>query len=342
MYLPCCCRCLQQIPRGSKNARATVTALRDIFSRHGLPEIIVSDNGPQFTATEFQRFCSNNGILHRTSAAYKPSTNGQAERVVQILKSAIKQAHVTNADVADVIARYLLIYRNTPHSTTGEPPSMLLMGRRLRTHLDLLTPSVEKHVEARQYSTMLSRTAHRGLRQFNAGDTVLARNYGRGEKLVRGVITEVLGSRHYIVKVAGNLWKRHVDQLLRRPQDTSPVCRPPVFEQWSVPLDVPANMDQPCEMVPDSTIPFVPVSPAVTLDESPLVVTQEDSHLANKVSTLSKPTSSLPEISDPVTADDSLLVHQGSSCEKLVNTEKRYPTRTTHRLPSYLKDYEIK
>ena len=164
------------------SARATVTALQDIFSRHGLPEIIVSDNGPQFTATEFQRLCSNNGILHRTSAACKPSPNGQDERVVQILKSAIKQSHVTNADVAAVIAKYLLVYQNMPHSTTGEPPSMLLMGRRLSTRLDLLTPSVEKHFEARQYSTMLSCTAHRGLRQFNAGDTVLARNYGRGEK----------------------------------------------------------------------------------------------------------------------------------------------------------------
>ena len=90
------------------------------------------------------------------------------------------------------------------------------------------------------------------------------------------------------------------------------MCRPSVFEQRSVPLDVPANMDQPCRMVPDSTIPFVPVSPTVTLDESPLVVTQEDSHLANKLPTVAKPTSSLPEISDSVTADDSLLVHPGS------------------------------
>ena len=40
----------------------------------------------------------------------------------------------------------------------------MLMGRRLRTRLDLLIPSVEKHVEAREYSTMVSPTAHRGLR----------------------------------------------------------------------------------------------------------------------------------------------------------------------------------
>ena len=120
------------VKMNSTTVRTTITALCDIFSRHGLPEIIVSDNGPQFTAKEFQQFCSDNGILHRTSAAYKPSTNSQAERVVQILKSAIRQAQLTNTDVATVLAKYLLVYRNTPHSTTGESPSMLLMGRRLQ------------------------------------------------------------------------------------------------------------------------------------------------------------------------------------------------------------------
>ena len=79
----------------STTSTSTVNALRDIFSRYGLPEIMVSDNGPQFIARKFQQFRRKNGIMHRTSAAYKPSTNGQAERVVQILKSAIAQARVT-------------------------------------------------------------------------------------------------------------------------------------------------------------------------------------------------------------------------------------------------------
>ena len=99
---------------------------------------------------EFEEFCSNNGILHRMSASYKPSTNGQAERVFQILKSAIMQAQLTNEDVSGVIAKYLLVYRNTPHSTTGEAPSLPLMGKRLRNRLHLLLPSAEKHVDARQ------------------------------------------------------------------------------------------------------------------------------------------------------------------------------------------------
>ena len=149
-------------------AQTTITALRDIFSRHGLLKILVSDNGAQCDARDFEQFCSNNGILHRISAAYKPSTNGQAERVVHILKTAIKQVQLTNKDVSAVIAKYPLVYRSTPHST----PSLLLIGRRLRTRLHLLIPSVEKHVEGRQYSSMVNRTAKRGLRQFHAGDVV--------------------------------------------------------------------------------------------------------------------------------------------------------------------------
>lgn len=166
------------------------------------------------------------------------------------MKSAIKQAHLTNADVDTVIANHLLVYRATPHSITGEPPSLLLMGRRLRNRLDLLTPSVEKYAEARQYSTMVSCTAHRGFRTFNASDSVLARNFGRGGKWVRGVVTEVLGSRHYIVKVAGNLWKRHIDQLLRRPTDVASTGGYLASEYQST-LDVCPDMDQPCEIVPD-------------------------------------------------------------------------------------------
>ena len=211
----------------------------------------MSDNGPQFTATEFEQFCTSTGILHRSSAAFKSSTNGQAERVVQILKSAIKQARLIIADLDAAIANHLLVYRTTPHSTTGEPPSLLLMGRRLRNRLDLLTPSVEKYVEARQYITMLSRNAHRGFRTFSAGDSVLATNFGRGGKWVSGVVTEVLGSRHYIVKVAGSLWKQHIDQLLRRPTDVASTGGYLASEYQSLPLDVCPDMDQPCEIVPE-------------------------------------------------------------------------------------------
>ena len=85
---------------------------------------------------------------------------------------------------------------------------------------------------------MVNGTAKRGLRQFHAGDVVHARNYGRGKKWLPGVVTEVLNSRHYMVKVFGYLWKRHVDQLPRRPIDDTPPANSPAIQRHFVPNDV--------------------------------------------------------------------------------------------------------
>ena len=188
---------------------ATISVLCEVFSRQGLPEILVLDNGPQFAYSEFQEFCAQNGIRHRTSSPYKPSTNGKAERVIQILQTALKQAHLMGTNVDTVLARYLLRYRNTPHSTTGESPAMLLMGRRLRTHLDLLTPSVHKHVEAKQQA-VVERTSDRQLCNLQVGDQVMTRNYSERGKWIQGIVTQVLGSRNYMVNIQGQLWKRHI------------------------------------------------------------------------------------------------------------------------------------
>ncbi|KAK2141409.1 hypothetical protein LSH36_1107g00005 [Paralvinella palmiformis] len=88
-----------------KNTTSSVTikVLPERFSRYGVPEMIVSVNGPRLVSQEFEQFCAMNGIVHRTSAVYKPATNGQAERVVQILKTAIKQAELSNEDIDSYI-----------------------------------------------------------------------------------------------------------------------------------------------------------------------------------------------------------------------------------------------
>ena len=211
------------VKMNTTTSSATISVLREVFSRQGLPEILVSDNGPQFTFSEFQEFCAQNGIRYRTSSPYKPSTNGQAGRVVQILKTALKQAHLTGTNVDTVLARYLLRYRNTPHSTTGESPAMLLTGRRLRPRLDLLTPSVHKHVEAKQQA-VVERTSDRQLRNLQVGDQGMARNYSERGKWMQAIVTQVLGSRNYMVNIQGQLWKRHIDQLIRSRVNEQPGC----------------------------------------------------------------------------------------------------------------------
>ena len=84
----------------------------------------------------------------------------------------------------------------------------------MRTRLDLILPSLQEHVKQKQYK-VLERNVSRNVRSFAVGEKVLARNYHGKDKWVQWVITEVLGSRHYMVQVFGSVWKRHIHQLLK-------------------------------------------------------------------------------------------------------------------------------
>lgn len=71
------------IPITTTSAAKTIEELRKLFATHGLPEQLVSENGPQFTADEFRAFLRSNGIKHIRSVPYYPAANGIAERFVQ-------------------------------------------------------------------------------------------------------------------------------------------------------------------------------------------------------------------------------------------------------------------
>ena len=70
----------------SSTSQATIPALRQLFATYGLPQQLVSDNGPQFSSVEFATFLTRNGVKHIRSSPYHPSTNGLAERFVHTLK----------------------------------------------------------------------------------------------------------------------------------------------------------------------------------------------------------------------------------------------------------------
>ena len=61
---------LEVIPMSTSRALTTIQTLRTIFARLGIPESIVSDNGPQFVSAEFEQFCERNGIKHIRVAPY--------------------------------------------------------------------------------------------------------------------------------------------------------------------------------------------------------------------------------------------------------------------------------
>ena len=73
-------------------SQSTIVKMRSTFATHGLPEMLVTDNGTAFTSTEFETFLQKNGICHEKTAPYHPVTNGLAERAVQTFKDAMKKA----------------------------------------------------------------------------------------------------------------------------------------------------------------------------------------------------------------------------------------------------------
>jgi len=73
-------------------SKSVIVKLREVFARFGLPNKIVSDNGPQFRSEEFVQFCKNNMIKFVTSPPYHPATNGSAENAVKSLKNGILKA----------------------------------------------------------------------------------------------------------------------------------------------------------------------------------------------------------------------------------------------------------
>jgi transposase InsO family protein len=74
----------------STTAGSTINALRCIFGRYGLPEQVVSDNGPPFQSVEYEDFLKQNGIQRMLVSPYHPASNGQAERFVQTFKNYLK------------------------------------------------------------------------------------------------------------------------------------------------------------------------------------------------------------------------------------------------------------
>ena len=110
--------------QGNTSAKLTITRFKAVFARFGCPEVLVTDNGPQFSCHEFAQFAREYDFTHVTSSPRYPRSNREAERAVRTVKSLLmKEGDFHKA---------LLAYRATPLAH-GSSPAQLLMGRRIRT-----------------------------------------------------------------------------------------------------------------------------------------------------------------------------------------------------------------
>ena len=162
--------------------------LRPIFARFGLPEQILTDNGPQLVSEEFQEFTRSNGIQHIKIAPYHPRSNGMAERFVQTFKTAMRKMVNEGGDINQKLANFLLVYRKTPQSTTMEAPAMLLMKRIPRSRIDLITPNLQTKVVKRQEKQKVQFDKRSREKEFKAQEKVWVRNYNGEKKWIPGIV----------------------------------------------------------------------------------------------------------------------------------------------------------
>ena len=196
-------------------ASVTIEKLRSIFATHGLPDTVVTDNGPTFTSELFQEFMEKNGIRHVRTAPYHPASNGLAERAVETLKDGLRK--MSGHTLETKLSRFLFQYRITPHTTTGISPAEMLMGRKPKSHLDLLHPDVGARVVRSQEEQKGRRDQHAKERLFKPGDCVFAKNFAQGPPWLPGLISRQTGPVSFTVDLLdGRQIRRHQDHLRAR------------------------------------------------------------------------------------------------------------------------------
>ena len=183
----------------SATSAVTIDKLRNMFASFGHPEILVTDNGTNFTSTEFKEFLKSNGIGHVRTAPYHPASNGMAERAVRSFKMAMKK--LTTGSLETRVARFLFTYRITPQTTTGTSPSELLLGHRLCCNLDFIRPNLKTKVHQSQCRQKQTHDFHAKECNLQVGDHVLAKNFSPGEPWLHGSIHSKTGPVSFTVEL---------------------------------------------------------------------------------------------------------------------------------------------
>ncbi|XP_058819121.1 uncharacterized protein K02A2.6-like [Topomyia yanbarensis] len=98
------------VPTQRITTEKTLAILRNIFSRFGMPEVLVTDNGRQLSSEVFEKYCDSNGIMRLKTAPYHRQSNGQAERFVDTFKRTLKKIQAWGEELEEAIDTFLQCY----------------------------------------------------------------------------------------------------------------------------------------------------------------------------------------------------------------------------------------
>ena len=217
------------------DSRTVIAKLKMHFSRHGIPEVVISDNGPQYSSAEFAKFANDWHFQHITSSPRYPQSNGKVESAVKICENLMKKAACGKFD--PYLA--LLDYRNTP-TEIGSSPAQRLFSRRTRNLLPLsskqLQPNTlppqavqDKLINSKQKQAFYYNLKGKALPELQPGQTVRMKK-PKESTWTEAVCKKMIGPRSYVVVSGGQTYRRNRRQLRSVPQSDSPAIVQPAFE----------------------------------------------------------------------------------------------------------------
>lgn len=196
------------------SAMTVIDCLKQQFARHGIPDTVISDNGPQFKSADFHTFACDWEFEHSTSSPYHSQSNGKAESAVKIAKKLVKKCISSKTDIWKAI----LDWRNTPTKDMNCSPAQRLMSRRTRHSLPtaaaLLEPTIstnthEKIMRKRQLSKQQYDKHTKDLPELQIGQNVRMKKHPNDKYWQFGTCTQSLGNRSYLIDLDGKSYRRN-------------------------------------------------------------------------------------------------------------------------------------
>ena len=219
---------IRRLPIHATSA-AVIGLMREIFAEHGIPEKIISDNGPQYSAGSFKTFTGKYEIVHVTSSPHYPRSNGFIERTIQTVKQALRKAKVDNMDPEMA----LLCIRTTPIDSKLPSPAEILYGRKIQGNLPVKICNTHPHrdeihqrLKERQDAQKEYHDKHtRDLPPLYKEQPVVIQDQTSGLWTPAKVVEECPQPRSYIVQTPDGRSlrrnRRHVQAAVTTPSDAN-------------------------------------------------------------------------------------------------------------------------